>query len=339
MLILTNCLTNVTDEGCLKLSNSLIKRIKEKHEDTVVLSYERKNDLSDEHFDVNKLLLNRKLISRIRQYKSGVLYIPFPAKTLATALRVFLLSMFIKKKIRVVMVQRYYYNLIARLLLKFSNADLVVMSQESMDFYSNFVNRKRITYLKTGVDTTRFTPVSIDKKNELKCKYGFDTDKKLVLHCGHLNYGRGVDNLMKIDKKYQVLLVVSTLTKNEQDTQLKEQLLKKENIRIIEDYVENIQEIYQMSDVYFFPVNELGRCIDVPLSCLEAACCNIPVVTTDFGEMKEFIGKEGFYHISGLDSDTINNMINKACNEHKSPRNFVIPYDWNEAVRYLTDNQ
>ncbi len=339
MLILTNCLTDITDEGCLRLANSLIKRIKAKDDKTVVLSYDRQNALSDEHFNLNKLLLNRKFIKKIRFYKAPILYVPFPAKTLATALRVFILSLFSKKNIRVVMVQRYHYNSLARFLLKLSKAKLVVMSQEAMDFYGGFVNKERITYLKTGVDTEKFVPVSCEQKNNLRKKYGFDTDKKLVLHCGHLNYGRGVDNLLKISKEHQVLLVVSTLTKNEQDSILKKELLQRDNIRIIEDYVENIQEIYQMSDVYFFPVKELGRCIDVPLSCLEAASCNIPVVTTDFGEMKALIDKDGFYQISDTDSETINNTIKKACDEHKTPRSSVIPYDWDKAVRYLSDTQ
>lgn len=339
MLILTNCLTDVTDEGCLKLSNSLIKRIKANDNTAVILSYDRKNALSDEHFDVNKLLLNRKLIKRIRQINDNLLYIPFPAKTLATALRVFLLSLFCKKKLRVVMVQRYHYNFVARCLLKLCRANLIVMSQESMDFYGGFVSKKRITYLRTGVDTNKFVPVSTEEKETLRNKYGFDTKRKLVLHCGHLNYGRGVDNLMKIDSDHQVLLVVSTMTKNEQDLTLKSELLKHDNIRIIEDYVENIQELYQMSDVYFFPVNELGRCIDVPLSCLEAASCNIPVVTTAFGEMKALVDKDGFYYLPDNKSETINKMIEKACDEHKEPRNFVIPYDWDKAVRYLSDTQ
>jgi len=337
MLILTNCLTDTVDEGCLKVANSLIKRIKAKDKSTVIFSYDRKNSLSDEHFEVNKLLLNNDLISKIRKQKENLLYIPFPAKTLATALRIFLMSLFLNKKIRVVMVQRYHYNFISRLLLRMSKADLIVMSQEAMDFYGGFVNKKRITYLKAGIDTKKFVPVSTEEKISLRQKYGFDKDKKLVLHCGHLNYGRGVDNLLKIDKNHQVLLVVSTLTKHEQDIELKNKLLQSGNISIIEDYVENIQEIYQMSDVYFFPVKELGRCIDVPLSCLEAASCNIPVVTTEFGEMKAFVNKDGFYHISDTESKTINTAIEKAYNEHKMPRNFVVPYDWDNAVRYLSD--
>ena len=58
-----------------------------------------------------------------------------------------------------------------------------------------------------------------------------------------------------------------------------------------------------MCDLYYFPVKELGRCIDVPLSCLEAASCNLPVVATDFGELKEFIGCEGFFFIESFEKE------------------------------------
>lgn len=336
MLILTNCLTDVADEGCLKVANSLIKRMKKADSSAYIITYDRQHTLSNKHLHLNKLLLNKELLRTVREKNDDILYVPFPAKTMATALRIFILSLFSKKKLSVVMVQRYHYNFIAKLLLKLSKAHLVVLSGDAFDFYGDFVDKRRISYLKAGVDTNKFVPVSDISKKELKEKYGFDADKKLILHCGHLNCGRGVDKLLDIDSKHQVLLVVSTLTKNEQEAELKAKLLARGNISIIEDYVANIEEIYQMSDVYFFPVTTLGKCIDVPLSCLEAASCNIPVVTTDFGEMKEFKGHDGFYFIDKIDKATIDYMIKKALDENKSPRVSVMPYDWDKSVEELS---
>lgn len=335
MLILTNCLTDITDEGCLKLSNSLIKRIKAKNNSTVVLSYDRKNALSDEHFDTNKLLLNRSLIKKIRKHKTPLLYIPFPAKTLPTALRVFLLSLFARSSVDTVLVMKEHYNFLARLLLKMSKSKIVVFSKDAYDFYHSFLKAEKLKYLKAGVDTKRFHPISKQEKLQLKEKYGFDTQSKVVLHVGHLKSGRNVQKLLDIDKKYQVVLVCSTLTENERDSKLREELQKRENITIYDTYIENIEQIYQLSDVYFFPTKAQGNCIDIPLSCMEAAACSIPVVATTYGELKEIITNEGFYRINDIDHDDINSLIALAIDEQKSPVLTAIQYDWDNAVNTL----
>ena len=208
---------------------------------------------------------------------------------------------------------------------------------EAEEFYKAIVGEKRVFYLKTGVDTQKFVPVSKEKKDELKEKYGLDS-RPVILHVGHLNRGRNVAQLMKLDKKYQILLVLSTLTKNERDTELENELRKNPNIRIIDEYIPDIEEIYQLSDAYFFPVVEQGKCIDVPLSAMEAASCNKPVITTGYGEMKQFRGMEGFYFIESFDEKDLNALIEKALSrEDAHSRSSVLDYDWDNAVMRLTE--
>ncbi len=335
MLILTNCLTNVIDEGCLKVANSLIKRIKNLEKKTYIVSYDRKHPLSDEHLSLNKFFLSGELIKTIRKKNEDVMYVPFPARTLPTALRIFMLSLYCKKKLSVVMVQKEKYNVLAKLLLKLSIAELVVLSKESFEFYGEIIDKKRIKYLKTGVDTKRFVPVDESKAKEFKRKYGFDETVPVILHVGHLKYGRNVQKLLDIDNSYQVVLVCSTLTENEQDIQLRNKLQNRKNIRIIDGYIENIEEIYQLCDVYFFPTVESGNCIDIPLSCMEAASCGKPVVSTPFGEMKELLSKRGFYRIDNIDNEDINELISQALAQQENPREAVLLYDWDNAAKSL----
>ena len=106
---------------------------------------------------------------------------------------------------------------ISKLLIRLSKADLIVFSKQSENFYKSIVPKGRIRYIKTGVDTKKFVPVTSDEKRRLKLKYGLDPEKPLVLHVGHLNEGRNIQTLLNIDSEYQVLLVVSTLTKDEQN--------------------------------------------------------------------------------------------------------------------------
>ena len=54
-------------------------------------------------------------------------------------------------------------------------------------------------------------------------------------------------------------------------------------------YIENIEEVYQLSDLYIFPVEAKNGSIGMPLSIMEARGCGIPVLTTDFGSLKHYL--------------------------------------------------
>lgn len=336
MLILTNCLTEVADEGCLKVSNSLVKRIKQADPSVMVISYERCSELTDLSLELNKLLLNAPLFRLLRQKRESVLYIPFPAKPIATALRVFVLSLMCRAGLRVLLTMNVPMGRAERLLYRLSSAEFLVLSEEVRGTYESIAGAGRVIRLKTGVDTRKFCPVPETRRQELKKAYGFDSERPLVLHVGHLNAGRNVAQLMKISNTFQVLLVTSTLTKAEQDAALRKKLQETENIRILDDYLPRIQEVYQMADVYFFPVEEKGHCIDVPLSCLEAAACGKSVVTTRYGEMKAFEGKPGFFYLDSFDPESINSELEAALSQKDAePRRAVLDYDWDNAVSLL----
>ena len=331
MMILTNGLTDVADEGFLKVANSLAKRLKKARPDCEIVSYERRSAMTDVFIDTNKFLSNKAVRDACKKHKE-VLYIPFPTKKWVMALRVFLLSHF-AEKLKIVLVLRTPIGLLGRCLLKLSGVQIVVLSRDAADFYGRIVGDKRVTYLKIGVDTQKFIPPAEGQAERLKEKYGFDPNRKLVLHVGHLQEGRNIRHLMKLSEEYQVLLVTSTLTKDEADQKLKNDLLSRPNIRIMDDYIPHIQGIYQMCDVYFFPVAECGHCIDVPLSCMEAAACGKPIVTTRFGEMKEFGSVKGLVYIDAFDEETINQKIAEALSVDKTEtREAVKAYDWQNAA-------
>lgn len=336
MLILTNCLTEHADEGCIKVANSLIRRIKEKSHETMVVSYERCSSLSDRHIHLNKFLLGSGLRALLRKASGPILYIPFPSKPISSMLRIFSLALQAGRSVYVLLAMTEPLKKSEALLLKRSRAKLLVLSEEAYHRFSAIIGKERVFWLKTGVDTARFAPIAKEEADRLKIKYGLDLAKKTVLHVGHLNEGRNVGTLMALDPQYQVVLVTSTLTRNEQDQRLKEQLLACPHIRIFEDYLPEIQELYQLSDLYFFPVKEMGHCIDVPLSCLEAAACNKPVVTTAYGEMKSLYNMEGFWLIDRFEPDRINRLVEEALKaENLNVRRYVLEYDWQKAVDYL----
>lgn len=337
MIILSNCLSDVADEGCLKVANSLIKRIKKNAPQVTVVSYERENAIADTHMKLNKLLLSKKLMALLRKKRETVLFVPFPAKAIATVLRIFVLSWLNPAEVSVLMTMTGQHTPITKWILRASGAHIYTLAQDMENFYRSFLPPERVTYLKTGVDTNKFSPVSRERKEQLRAKYALDPDKTTVLHVGHLQAGRNIDKLLLLDSRYQILLVVSTLTKDEQDLVLRQKLEQRGNIRVIDTFLPAIQEIYQLADVYFFPVVSRSSCIDVPLSAMEAAACGKPVVATPFGELKAFRGTPGFYFLESFAPEAMNQLIERAaCQNVSNIQQTVREYDWSRAVSCLS---
>ena len=68
--------------------------------------------------------------------------------------------------------------------------------------------------------------------------------------------------------------------------------LEKKGIIILDEFIERIDEIYQLSDLYIFPVEDQNSSIGMPLSILEARACGIPVLSTDYGSVEKFLGDD-----------------------------------------------
>ena len=86
MIILSNCLTEKPDEGCLKVANSLVKRIRQKKPETMVISYGDSTLPGDLYFKENKLMLDPKLLWILWRKNEPVLYIPAVAKAIGVSL-------------------------------------------------------------------------------------------------------------------------------------------------------------------------------------------------------------------------------------------------------------
>ena len=128
-------------------------------------------------------------------------------------------------------------------------------------------------------------------KLSLREKYNIPIDKYVVSHMGHLNEGRNLETLIPLQEAgYQIVIVASSSTPSDSrgPEELKQKLIDS-GIIIIDRYIDKIAEIYQLSDLYIFPVMAKCSSIGLPLSILEARACGIPVLTTDFGSTKKFL--------------------------------------------------
>lgn len=332
MVILTNCLTEKADEGCLKIANNLIKRIKVQAPETTVLSYEKRTVQSDLHMGLNKLFLNPGLFRFLRRKKQPVLYIPFSSNTKASIIRTWILSRFSGCEIYVLFVLRHPMGRIFQKMLQWSGARVITLSRESY-LYFHYTLKNDTYRIRAGIDVKKYVPVDSERKAQLRKMYRIGEQEKVLLHVGHLKEGRNIGLLLQAPAEYRLVLVVSTL--QQQDLQLRRQLESRPNTLILDTYQEHIEQIYQLSDIYVFPVQEAGNCIDVPVSALEAAACGIPVAATCYGELKELLDKDGFYPITSFDTASFSSLLHRVCEEKCSGRQSVQEYSWDLAVNNL----
>ena len=244
------------------------------------------------------------------------------------------LSMY-SKKVNVLFVGWCPINKVKKFLISILKCRIYVLSRETLEYLKKYTSSE-IIQLKAGVDTKKFVTVSEETKRELRKKYHFSDDEKIILHVGHLKKGRGVETMLELDDQYTPLLIASTSTS--QEDEIRKLLETKKKFRIIDDYIPNIEEIYQLSDLYLFPVAEKGNCIDSPLSVFEAASCGLPVVTTKYGELNAFVGEKGFTFIDESKKESINKEIENALSNSDGKANEkVFEYDWNEAISQLSE--
>lgn len=128
--------------------------------------------------------------------------------------------------------------------------------------------------LSVGINTEKF---KVDTKNidKLKKELNLPQDKTIVLHVGHCSSGRGLQDLLALDKsKYHSVVIASGMFTDEK---VKSDLIEG-GVDLRLGFVENIEDYYNCADVYFFPTKSSEFVISVPLSCMEALSCGTPVV-------------------------------------------------------------
>ena len=134
----------------------------------------------------------------------------------------------------------------------------------------------RASIFQLGVDSKKFSPIKEDNRHALWEQFGLTHNKPMVLHVGHCSRGRNLEVFLEIDKsRYNRLIICSGMFS---DLAVKE-MLQRDGVTIIEEYLPNIQAVYQFADVYIFPTISRDYVIDIPLSAIEALACGTPVIT------------------------------------------------------------
>ena len=195
---------------------------------------------------------------------------------------------------------------------------VIIFSKRDFDYFKS-INIEPIMS-RTGVDLTRFSPVNSERKFSIRKKYGFLPEDTLLLHAGHINHGRNIEILQNLFSKDKRIIIVGS-TSTSVDHELKENL-SRNGVTVIDSYIKNIEEIYQMSDVYIFPVRNDHSAIEFPLSILEAMACNLPVVTTPYGSLTDYFKQSTSFAYFDSTQD-LKNKVSDVLNHESNNRNVV----------------
>ncbi len=303
MIVITDLLRIPFDEGAKKTAINLINKMS-LNERFIALSIKGDvhKDVVTEIVDTNKSFLNFKFLITVRSKpQNNIIYIPESSATIFSFIRALLLNIFTKKHVTILALQPRKYYGFKKIIFKMLAPMQILTPSKS---YANYlhVNNIKSHSIPLGVDDEKYRQYGKTTCNDIRHKYNIPINKTVLLHVGHIRSSRNLEWLLDVKKKLPYLeVVIVGSSYNSSCHELKSRLVDND-IKIISQYIENMAELYNIADYYFFPVVDDQGAISTPLSVLEAMACNIPVFTTKFGSLGEmFVQDECLRFVSGSD--------------------------------------
>lgn len=295
VLLITEYLYPPYDEGIKKTAYNIFSILNRDYDLQVICREGPENISNIRCISSNKLFICRDIKTLINNFKPDVvIYFPFASSTFAGFIRNYILSSYYRKaKNIIIALQPKPLKFWQQWLIKFIQPDILLTPSPLLkSLLDDLKINNRLLPLYTNLEI--FIPINADQKRLLRKKYNIPNDVFVITHTGHLNEGRNLKSLISLQGNgNQVLIVGSTSTPSDAvgPASLKDEL-EKSGIKVIGGHIENIEEIYQLSDLYIFPVIKPNSSIGLPLSILEARGCGIPVMTTDYGSTRYFLGDD-----------------------------------------------
>lgn len=181
-----------------------------------------------------------------------------------------------------------------------------------------------------GVDSDTFLPVGEAKRKELRLKHGLPASAFIVMHAGPLKARRNVSLLSRIREKTGALpLIVGSVSTPAEEGLWRE--LERDCV-VWHRYVDNIAEVYALSDCYVFPTVEHGQAIEMPLSVMEAMSCNLPVISTPYGGLPDVFPEGDGLFFARHEADFFAKVEAARTFEDVQTRRKVLDYSWTSVA-------
>ncbi len=187
--------------------------------------------------------------------------------------------------------------------------ELIAVDQSNLNRYikKHPWIRHKISLVPISVDTVKFSPRN---KSNLRTKFDFHENERILLFIGRLEYEKNVEFIIKAfmetsQANYRLIIVGNGSLYDELS-----KIASKDKNRISflgEINNELIPEIINCSDVLVLASYFEGS----PTVIKEALCCNVPVISTNVGDVKEVIKKVNGGEIIDLTYDSFVRALNR----------------------------
>lgn len=288
MIVITDLLKKPFDEGAKNTALNIVCSIGA-NEENKIFSINGSKGVGEgvDVSNVNKTFIDIAFLKKIRNLRcKTVLYIPESSSTLFSLLRSKIIEVFTKKSICILALQPRRYIGLKRVLFSALSPSMILTPSES---YAEYLGEQGVSSIPIplGVDDSRYNPYTKEGRDIARCDYNIAIDRFVVLHVGHISVSRNLSWMMDIKETFpDIEVVVVGSTYNQSDSELREKLVDL-GVVIIDQYIEDMADIYNIADVYVFPVLNDQGAIATPLSVLEAMACNLPIVTSKFGSLPD----------------------------------------------------
>lgn len=342
LAIVSEDLALPTDEGLKKFVYSISTPLAEKT-NMLVVSTAPQGPLPENvrHSRANRLMLGKELSQTLGSFRpQAILYVPRAAGTRNAFVRSAMLRRHAPQA-RTVMVslQPRHYSGVSRAIVRRFHPDVTVAQSATVrDELESLGIRARA--IPSGVDMSIFRPATINQRQALRAKYDVPSDVFVALHVGHFTRERNTLLLGRIRRELgcEMIMVGSTSTEAQQDV---ESDLRASGVRVVDTFVRNIAELYQLADCYIFPVRVSYGAIEMPLSVLEAMACGIPVISTPFGSLPAWLESgPGLTYVES-DDDLVAGVAATQLDPHAAQPNEIRtrmePFSWASIADSLLD--
>jgi len=277
-----------------------------------------------------------KTIGALKELRPEVVvYVPTQSATLATFLRIASIRAITGARVLLIALQVRPLSLGSAVVARFFGPERILTPSEEL-LRKGIRLGLPIEFAPTGVDIERFAPVDMSTMASLRAKHKLNAAGRIILHVGHVKPLRNLEWMGKIADRLNVTALIIGSTSGGVDGRVLA-MLRESGVDVRVGLVEDLQELYQLADVYVFPVIDERGAIGVPLSVLEAMGCDLPVVTTSFGGLpRMFRQTPGLQYVRSLDEalDAVSSAFRLVRSEVTTSE-LVSPYSWKNIAAHV----
>ena len=181
--------------------------------------------------------------------------------------------------------------------------------------------------LPLGVDPNVYRAARPEEKRAARKRYGVEQDAFVYLLDPHTG-GDSAEMLAVLAEPDDVHVIVTP-------TEARAPAHAAAGIRFLPQ-TESPQECYWLADCFVFSQSKAGDSVEIPMSVIEALACGIPVLTTPFGGLRDFLA-EGDDLCYWSSFQELADGARRLRDNYPPRVRPVDEFSWNRIVKHISD--